>query len=260
VTVRRLAELNWAELTEAAPRSIAILPIGSQEQHSAHLPLGTDTLLVEAALDRALTGFDGTDGPALIRLPTMPYGHSPHHLFRAAISLGPETLLRVLAEFLDSLHTCGFARVLIVNGHGGNTELLSVAVKQFALRAPVVAATCDYWDVAAGEDSDGVEDPGTTPGHAGRFETSLMLAAHPALVGDPSGQPAPDAPPLFDRPVHPGLTIAPSGEWARVGGLTDDPAAADAERGRALLGRRARGLARAIHAFDQATTHWTGTS
>lgn len=258
MTVRRLSELSWAEVAAAAPRAIAVLPVGSQEQHAAHLPLGTDTMLVDAVLDEALDAFEQDEHRTLVRLPVMPYGHSPHHLFRAAVSLGADTLLRVLAEFLDSLHSGGFRRVLVVNGHGGNSEVLALAVKQFALRAPVVAATCNYWAVACpGDDHDtAAEDPARTPGHAGWFETSLMLAAHPGLVGEPSDEAEAD-PPLFDRPVHPGLTIAPSGEWARVGGLTDDPSSADPAVGRLLLRRRAHGLAQAIESFDRVTAPWS---
>jgi creatinine amidohydrolase len=259
MTIRRLSELTWAEVAAAAPRAIAVLPVGSQEQHAGHLPMGTDTMLVEAILDEALAAFEQDEHRVLIRLPALPYGHSPHHLFRAAVSLGADTLLRVLAEFLDSLHATGFRRVLLVNGHGGNTEVLALAVKQFALRAPVVAATCNYWAVAdPGDDHDTAagEDPARTPGHAGWFETSLMLAAHPGLVGKPSDQ-APAEPPLFDRPVHPGLTIAPNGEWERVGGLTDDPSSADPAVGRLLFRRRAHGLTQAIASFSRVTAPWS---
>lgn len=62
-----------------------------------------------------------------------------------------------------------------------------------------------------------------------------------------------EPPPLFDHPPYPGLTVERHGEWARVGGSTDDASAADAARGRRLLDDRAAGLARAIQAFDEAT-------
>ncbi|BBJ47156.1 hypothetical protein SSPO_098740 [Streptomyces antimycoticus] len=59
--------------------------------------------------------------------------------------------------------------------------------------------------------------------------------------------------PLFDAPPYPGLTVERHGEWERVGGSTDDAADADATRGDRLLEDRARGLARAIQAFDAAS-------
>ncbi|WP_392667334.1 creatininase family protein [Streptomyces sp. LN785] len=255
---RHLTETTWRETREAAPEAIALLPIGSQEQHAEHLPLGTDTLLVEAVVDRALTLIDeeaaaGTDGaPALVRLPTLPYGHSPHHLFAAALTLSAPTLAAVLGEILDSLAACGHRRILVVNGHGGNDEIMKLAVKRFALRADATAAACSYWTVTSGEDDGG--RPEVTPGHAGWFETSLMLAAHPGLVRTPVPARAPvEPPPLFDRPPYPGLTVERHGEWERVGGSTDDASTADAGHGRRLLDDRARGLARAVLAFDAAT-------
>ncbi|TQM10069.1 creatinine amidohydrolase [Pseudonocardia kunmingensis] len=241
--VLRLDRQPWREVRAAGERgAIAVLPVGSQEQHSAHLPMGTDTLLAEAVVDAAVARLrDG--GPELVRLPALPFGHSPHHLFAAAVSLSPATLQAVLADVLDSLVRSGFRRALLVNGHGGNDEIVRLAVKRCALERDVALGACSYW--ALGE--------GGSPGHAGAFETSLMLAAHPDLVAPPAPWHAPDEPPLFHRPPAPGLLVERHGEWARVGGTTDDPAAADATTGRALLDARATVLAEAIRAFDAAT-------
>ncbi|MFD6277899.1 creatininase family protein [Streptomyces sp. NPDC060209] len=258
MSYRNLTETTWRETRGAAPEAIALLTVGSQEQHAEHLPMGTDTLLVEAVVDRALTLLDeeaaagAVRAPSLVRLPTLPYGHSPHHLFAAALTLSAPTLAAVLGEILDSLAACGYGRILVVNGHGGNDEIMKLAVKRFALRAEVTAAACSYWTVTSGEEDGG--RPDVTPGHAGWFETSLMLAAHPSLVRTPVPSRAPvDPPPLFDRPPYPGLTVERHGEWERVGGSTDDASSADAEHGHRLLDDRARGLARAVLAFDSAT-------
>lgn len=253
---RNLTETTWRETREAATDAIAVLPIGSQEQHAEHLPLGTDTLLVEAVLDRALDllAEESAPGhaPELVRLPTLPYGHSPHHLFAAALTLSAPTLGAVLGEILDSLAACGHRRILVVNGHGGNDEIMKLAVKRFALRADVTVAACSYWTVT-GADEDGGR-PEAIPGHAGWFETSLMLAAHPTLVRAPVPAREPvEPPPLFDRPPYPGLTVERHGEWERVGGSTDDASEASAEQGHRFLDDRARGLARAVLAFDAAT-------
>jgi creatinine amidohydrolase len=271
VSQLKLTELTWREVREAGERGIALLPIGSQEQHAAHLPMGTDTLLVEAVIDRAQALLDadegadgGTDGGTneLVRLPALPFGHSPHHLFAAALSLSAATLGAVLDDVLDSLVTSGYRRIMVVNGHGGNDEIMRLAVKRFALRSEVTVAACSYWTVTS-DDSGGSGDgdreadwarPEVTPGHAGWFETSLMLAAHPALVRAPVPARTPvEPPPLFDNPPYPGLTVERHGEWARVGGSTDDASGADAGAGRRLLENRAQGLARAIRAFDAAT-------
>lgn len=248
----RLTELTWREVRRAGEEGIALLPIGSQEQHASHLPMGTDTLLVEEVVDRALDMLAREAGPGVVRLPALPFGHSPHHLFAAAVSLSAATLGAVLDDILDSLVTSGYRRVMVVNGHGGNDEIMRLAVKRFALRSPVTVAACSYWTLTVGED--GAGRPDVTPGHAGWFETSLMLAAHPDLVRTPVPARAPvEPPPLFDTPPYPGLTVERHGEWERVGGSTDDACDADAARGDRLLEDRARGLARAIHAFDAAS-------
>ncbi|WP_193777442.1 creatininase family protein, partial [Streptomyces sp. E5N298] len=104
------------------------------------------------------------------------------------------------------------------------------------------------------EGEEGAGRPDVSPGHAGWFETSLMLAARPELVRTPVPARTPvEPPPLFDQPPHPGLTVERHGEWERVDGSTDDASAADADRGGRLLDDRARGLARAIRAFDAAS-------
>nr|WP_202559375.1 creatininase family protein [Streptomyces sp. SID5914] len=248
-----MTELTWREVRRAGEQGIAVLPIGSQEQHAGHLPMGTDTLLVEEVLDRALAVLDQEpSAPEVVRLPALPFGHSPHHLFAAAVSLSAATLGAVLDDVLDSLVTSGYRRVMVVNGHGGNDEIMRLAVKRFALRARVTVAACSYWTLTAGEDEAG--RPDVTPGHAGWFETSLMLAARPELVRTPVPARTPvEPPPLFDHPPHPGLTVERHGEWERVDGSTDDASGADADRGGRLLDDRARGLARAIRAFDAAS-------
>jgi creatinine amidohydrolase len=245
--------LTWREVRQGGEDGIALLPIGSQEQHSSHLPMGTDTLLVEAAIDRALDLLaQEAAGPEVVRLPALPFGHSPHHLFAAAVSLSAATLGAVLDDILDSLVTSGYRRILIVNGHGGNDEIMRLAVKRFALRSQVTVAACSYWSLTSGDDAMG--RPDVTPGHAGWFETSLMLAARPDLVRTPVPARTPvEPPPLFDNPPYPGLTVERHGEWARVNGSTDDASGADAAAGGHLLDDRARGLARAIRAFDAAT-------
>ncbi|MEU8698130.1 creatininase family protein [Streptomyces sp. NPDC048680] len=249
----RLNELTWQEVRRAGADRVALLPIGSQEQHALHLPMGTDTILVEEVLDRALELLAReASGPAPVRLPALPFGHSPHHLFAAAVSLSAATLGAVLDDVLDSLVTSGYRRIMVVNGHGGNDEIMRLAVKRLALRAEVTVAACSYWTLGTGES--GSDRPGVTPGHAGWFETSLMLAARPDLVRTPvPARPPVEPPPLFDHPPHPGLTVERHGEWARVGGSTDDASGADADIGGLLLAERARGLAEAIRAFDETT-------
>lgn len=243
MTQHRLAHLTRDEVSDLVARdAVALLPIGSIEQHSHHLPLGTDTLLVDAVIDRALENRDGS--PEVVRAATLPYGFSGHHQFAAAMSLSPSTLLRVLGDLLDSVTAMGFRRILVVNGHGGNQEMMSQAIKVHALAHPVLVGACSYWNLGGTDASSG------GPGHAGHFETSLMLAAHPDLVGDVTASRPVGEPPLFDHSPVPGLAVERHGEWARVDGLTDSPDQATAEHGAGLLEERANGLAEVIVRFS----------
>lgn len=229
----RLTVLTRTDIADRAAEAVAVLPIASQEQHGEHLPLGTDTLLVEAVIERALT-----DREDVVLCPTLPYGFSGHHQFACALSLQPTTLLQVLGDLLDSLVAAGFRRILVVNGHGGNIEMMSQAVKLLALRHPVIAACCNYWDLLDG--------PGG-PGHAGRFETDLMRAAHPELVG--SGGSGPRELPLFDQTLVPGLHVERHHEWPRTGGVTDPPGPGDADRGAEQRDAAAQALSACVDAL-----------
>jgi len=230
-----LSALTRTDIREQAAEAVAVLPIASQEQHGEHLPLGTDTLLVETVVERALR-----EREDVVLCPTLPFGFSGHHQCACALSLQPTTLLQVLGDLLDSLVDAGFLRILLVNGHGGNTEMMSQAVKLAALRHRVVAAFCNYWDLLDGT---------AGPGHAGRFETDLMTAAHPELVR--SGGSGPRELPLFDQRLVPGLHVERHGEWGRTGGVTDPPGPGDATSGEMQLAAAARSLAACVDALQK---------
>lgn len=239
-----LAELTREDVAVHAVDAVAVVPVGSVEQHGPHLPLSTDTLLVETIVLRALSRV-GQPSEAFVLAPTITVGSSHHHLFASAVSLRAETLRAVLADVCDSLVASGFRRIVMVNGHGGNDECVSLAVKEIVLRHPVAAAACSYWAISTPDDP--APDP---PGHAGCAETSMMLAAHPGLVHmDLAPTRAATPPALFDQREVTGLAAQRAGEWARVDGVTDPAATSDAEHGEALLDGYSRRLAHALSWF-----------
>src|SRR3954454_6039569 len=97
----RLAELNRAELAErAGAGAIGLVPVGSLEQHGDHLPVGTDTLLVEEVCHRAAS----RAAADVLVTPPLGTGLSPHHLrFGASVSLRAETLSRLLHDVVETL-------------------------------------------------------------------------------------------------------------------------------------------------------------
>jgi creatinine amidohydrolase len=106
-----------------------VLPLGSTEQH-AYLSLGTDAILAERV---AVEAAEPLGVPVL---PAVPFGITPTFAaFPGSPSLRTATLLTVVRDLLDSLHGQGFGRILLLNGHGGNAPVRSVAREWTAAHA-----------------------------------------------------------------------------------------------------------------------------
>jgi mycofactocin system creatininase family protein len=194
-----LDELTTLEATG----DLLVVPLGATEQHGPHLPLGTDTIIANALA----ASLDAVVAPAL------PYGSSGEHAgFAGTLSIGREALIAVLVELVRST---GFPRVLFISAHGGNAEPLAAAVRQLRDEGHAVWA----WSPSFGGDA-----------HAGRVETSLLLALAPRLVGE-TREPGNTAslaellPHLREAGVR---AVAPNG-------VLGDPRGASEEEGRALL-------------------------
>jgi len=134
-------EVEWArmtapELREIAGRNgaLAILPAGSLEQHGPHLPVITDTASASAAaIAAARLVAEGPDPVPVAVLPGLWLGLSEHHLpFGGTISVDYAAYRAILESIVRSLRALGFARLLIVNGHGGNIDPLAVASRELA--------------------------------------------------------------------------------------------------------------------------------
>jgi creatinine amidohydrolase len=112
----RISEMNWMMVEKYLERDDrAVLPLGCTEQH-AYLSLSTDSILAERL---AVEASEQVDIPVF---PLLAYGITPYfRAFPGTITLRVETYMRVLRDILDALHEHGFKRILIVNGHGGNT-------------------------------------------------------------------------------------------------------------------------------------------
>ena len=136
----RIADLNWLQAEEYLTRDDRIvLPLGSTEQH-AYLSLATDNLLAERV---AVEAAEPLGVPVL---PVLPYGVAPAFVaYPGTVSLPVRTLLTVVRDVLDALYAQGFRRVLVVNGHGGNTPARTVAQEWAAERAGAQAIHHDWW-------------------------------------------------------------------------------------------------------------------
>lgn len=205
-----LDALRWPEVPH--PAAAVVVPLGSTEQHGHHLPFDTDTA-VAAELARRLVGRQ----PDLVLAPPLSYGASGEHEgFPGTLSIGCAALETVLLELGRSAARWA-SRFLVVNGHGGNLEPLRTAVA--TLRGEGRDAA--YWSASV-PDGDA---------HAGRTETSLMLALRPAAVRCElavagSTQPLAQLMPRIQAADV--AAVSPSG-------VLGDPAGAGAEEGTRLL-------------------------
>jgi creatinine amidohydrolase/Fe(II)-dependent formamide hydrolase-like protein len=173
-----LGELTWPEAKRRFKEvDVALLPVGAIEQHGPHLPLDTDAFDADYLARRVA---EACTDPKPILLPLIPYGVSYHHEdFSGTISITNETLARLAYEVGMSAARNGIAKLIIVNGHGGNAATLQFAAQMINRDAHIF--TC----VDSGETSDtDIEAMAETPNdvHAGEIETSTSMAVRPALV------------------------------------------------------------------------------
>lgn len=164
-----------------SPGSIAVVPVGSLEQHGYHLPTATDTILADAVAHGAAA--HSSEIPLVITPPVWA-GHSDHHLsFGGTLTQSTTALTQHLAKLGELIFDNGFDAVLFVNGHGGNSSVISNAVRELGPQYPkqeVLALT--YYKLAASFIDEIRESETGGVNHGGEFETSLMLHIKPELV------------------------------------------------------------------------------
>lgn len=225
-----------------------IIPTAAIEQHGPHLPIVTDTCIVGAVSQRAA---DAASVPVLVA-PTVSYGASQHHFpFPGVMSVSSISFSGVVRDLLDSLVRSGARRVYLLNGHGGNDELVRLIAREEAQLLGLAIGAASYWTLAweAMLEIGAHTAIGPLPGHAGGFETSLMLALRPDLV-EADLRPATGNTP--EGSVWPnssrGSIVLPRGPELGTG-MSDDAASATAEWGEKLLDVIVREVAASLDDF-----------
>lgn len=250
--VSRWAELRAPDFRSLPADAVAVLPLGAVEQHGPHLPLSVDYNLVEAVIDRAMPLVKGA---TVLVLPTLRITKSDEHMRHpGTLTLSAETLLAVLRDVGASVARAGVTRLVLFNGHGGNTALLQVAARDLRISHDLLVAHCS-WSRFAETDGLFASADYARDLHAGASETSAMLAARPDLV-DMGAAPAPDnvLPDWHARQRFLGLTgEAAAPAWIiddlSPTGVVGDATDADAERGARLLSSAARNFAAFLAEF-----------
>lgn len=228
-----LARLTWptAEKALVAAR-LALLPVGSLEQHGPHLALDTDLAVAEALAHR----LEQDLGDVALLCPAVPYGLSEHHLgFPGTVTLRPDTLASLVLDVVESLAHWGLRRVLVVNGHGGNIDVLRLVSRRARRDSGALVAAVMWAQLAADEIAARVTSPAY--GHACEIETSVVQVLAPDRlftdqIAAPAGRRSVDSatdPPraLVDQAVW-------MDEWTSDGAL-GDPRLASAELGHAVV-------------------------
>jgi mycofactocin precursor peptide peptidase len=216
--------MSSPELADSSDAVLAV-PFGATEQHGPHLPLSTDTDIALALCQRIAAARDD-----VIVAPSVAYGSSGEHAgFPGTLSIGQDAL-ELLALELGRSATASFDHVLFVCAHGGNEAPLRRAVDKLRTESRDVVLHLPSWR----------GDP-----HAGRPETSLLLALHPELV-DMHLAVAGDRRPLRElwEELVAGGVLAVSRN-----GVLGDPVGASASEGEALLDELTETLAREIAAW-----------
>src|SRR5487761_29463 len=245
----RWVQSTRSALKRASERAIALVPIGATEQHGPHLPTGTDTFHTEDVVWRAANVLSGS--VPVVVAPALPFGSSEHHVpFGATISLSSAVFYGVVRDVCESIIRSGFSRIFLVNGHGGNHELVVQAARDVAVKHQVHIGTGSWWAVAKDAmASTAKSDSGRIPGHAGRFETALILAIRPELVQMTRVQQrrhVEDSRPSAYR-------LESHGFWRAIDGYPDGPRQATRDDGAAFLQIAGIKLSDAVRDFHSRT-------
>ena len=171
-------ELTWRQAKKRIKKmDVALLPVGAVEQHGPHLPLDSDAYDADYLARRVA---EACSDPKPLVLPPIAYGVSYHHAdFAGTVSVSNDTLAKLIYEIGMSVSRNGIQKLVIINGHGGNSPALNYAAQMINRDAHIFVC------VDTGETSDIdiykiVETPNDV--HAGEIETSTGLAARPHLV------------------------------------------------------------------------------
>ncbi|MFI1001817.1 creatininase family protein [Streptomyces galbus] len=159
----------------AAPR-VAVLPVGSFEQHGPYLPLTTDTLVACAVAGEIAAAY-----PVHLLPPVTIACSHEHAAWPGTVSISSVTLHAVVRDIAASVRRSGVEALVVVNGHGGNYVLGNV-VQEASARGERMALFPAPEDWETARERAGVVTSLLTDMHAGEIETSILLHAHPDVV------------------------------------------------------------------------------
>ena len=144
-----LLEMTWPQVAALPAQTPVVIPIAALEQHGGHMPLFTDSLLLGEVIRRAHESV----ADRVLFAPLMWLGNSEHHLdFAGTMSAAPRTYLDLLKEMAGNFLFHGFQRIVLLNGHGGNTVPSQQALfelRQQRRQASELLLCAAYWSLGS---------------------------------------------------------------------------------------------------------------
>jgi creatinine amidohydrolase len=217
-----LADVAWTDVGDA-DADLALLPVGSTEQHGPHAPLGTDVVTAEAV---AAAGAAAHADPVVVA-PAIPVGvAAEHRAFAGTLWVSPDTFRAYVRETVESLFEHGLDRVVVVNGHGGNVDALREVTAGLVRDGDGYAVPFTWFDSV---------DAPEPMGHGGALETALLRHVAPeAVYEDRVDEAAAGAADRWGEWVA-GVNLAVDSDEFAENGVVGDPTAGDAAMGERVL-------------------------
>lgn len=187
-----LLECSFVEVQEWLKESdLVLIPIGSCEKHGPHIPLGTDSFITLAVVEKA------AEKANVPHTPLMPYGYSPHHMGEpnngvGTITLRGTTFRNMLYDIALSLIYHGFNKLVFVSHHGSNTKVMDDVLRAIRYKTGALPV---WYKVPTERDIKLIIDllksrPDEAPGwHSGEEETAILMYYRPELVKMERAQP-----------------------------------------------------------------------
>ncbi len=168
-----LASMTWNEFRRVEKENlIAVVPLGSTEQHGSIGPLGTDFTIPDEMAKRVEAAYPEN----VVVLPVMPYGVCPYHTeFDGTIDIGTNALEAVMSAIADHMMDYGIKKFAFINGHGGNDPALESTCLKIYGRGGL-GAILDWWIIARELNAN------WGGGHGGGQEAAVMMALRPGWV------------------------------------------------------------------------------
>jgi creatinine amidohydrolase len=235
----RYEEFTWPEIREAvAEQRVAVLPVGTIEQHGPHLPLSTDVLCATEIARKAVE----TMPREAVLLPSVFYAFNEHHLdFPGTIAVEGDTFIKYVTDIGKSLAYHGFQKILLVNGHGSNVPFLDICARNITNHSTAICAMIPWWNLVPKPLFTELRESAFPGGmaHGCELETSVLLYLRSDLVQMQHAEP--DFPPSRSEFFYWDLQ-SPSpvffqeffSRYSRTG-TSGDPTKATQEKGRRFV-------------------------